>query len=295
MMRRGLLALAATVVIACGTDPNVVVVGSKNFSESVLLGELLAQAFESRGVSVQRKLNLGGTFVCHQALVAGELDAYVEYTGTGYAAILELPTERDQRVVEATLAREYRERWNLHWMQPLGFDNTYAMLVRGEMARRLGITRMSEAVPYAPKWRGGFGFEFEARADGLPGFLEWYGFQFDRQPVAMELGLMYRALADGQVDIVAGNATDGQIKAMDFVHLADDLGYFPVYQAVPVIRADLLERFPRLQEVFDLLGSSISEDAMRQMNYQVDGEGRDVRDVAAEFWAALDTVAVDGS
>lgn len=292
-MGRRLLLMLAMAMHACGADPNVVVVGSKNFSESVLLGELLAQAFESRGVEVRRKLNLGGTFVCHQALVAGELDAYVEYTGTGYAAILQLPTERDQQVVEATLAREYRDRWNLRWMQPLGFNNTYAMLVRGETARTLGITRMSEAVPYVPDWQAGFGFEFLGRADGLPGFLEWYGFDFKRKPVGMELGLMYRALAEGTVDIVAGNSTDGQIESLDLVHLEDDLDYFPVYQAVPVVRADLLDRFPELQEVFDLLGGSISEDTMRRMNYQVDAEGRDVRTVASEFWATIDPRAAD--
>ena len=279
---------ALILTTACGGRPEgAIVVGSKNFTESVVLGEILAQALEARGVPVVRKLNLGGTFVCHRALVAGQLDTYVEYTGTAYAAILELPPERNQDSVRARLAREYRERWGLTWAAPLGFNNTFAMLVRGETARHLRLRTFSDAVPYAPAWRAGFGFEFAARADGLPGLLERYGFRFEREPAAMDLGLMYRALADSQVDLIAGNSTDGQIEALDLVHLEDDRGYFPIYDAVPVARRASLERVPALGAVFEELGGRIDEAAMRRMNFLVDTGKRDVAAVARDFLAGL--------
>jgi osmoprotectant transport system substrate-binding protein len=291
-LRRRIRALLTISLLGCGAAncagrPDAVAVGSKNFSESILLGEILAQVLEARGIPVQRKFNLGGTFICHQGLISGDLDAYVEYTGTAYAAILELPVERDQAVVRATLEREYRERWDVRWMGGLGFNNTYAMLIRGAVARELGLTRFSEAVPYARSWRGGFGFEFEARADGLNGLLEWYGFELERKPLAMELGLMYRALADGAVDLVAGNSTDGQIESLDLVHLEDDRGYFPVYDAVTLVRNGVFIRFPDARSAIALLENSMDEDTMRRLNFAVDGEQRDVKDVAAEFLAGL--------
>ncbi len=286
LVHRLLVLLLGSLSLACSARDGVVV-GSKNFTESVILGEIIAQEVEHRGVPAVRKLNLGGSFVCHQAMLAGDLDVYVEYTGTAYAAILEFPPERDPQRVRAVVDSVYAERWQLLWTGALGFENTFAMLIRGETARRHNLTKMSEAVPYATEWRGGFGYEFLGREDGYPGLLEWYGLELDGTPAGMEPGLMYRALADGTVDIVAGNSTDGQIAALDLFQLEDDLRYFPPYDAAPVVRRAAVERHAVLRDVLRDLGGTISADRMRRLNYLVDVERRDVRDVVAEFLEGL--------
>ena len=273
-------------LIGCGSGGEVTVC-SKNFTESVLLGEIVAQQLERHDIPVGRKLNLGGTVVCHRALVAGEVDTYVEYTGTAHSAILQLPTERDPEVVYRAVDSVYGARWDLEWTEPLGFDNTFAMLVREEAARRHGLVTLSDAVPYAKEWRPGFGYEFMERADGYSGLVETYGLEFRTRPAVMDLGLTYRALADGQVDIIAGNSTDGQIAALGLVHLADDRRYFPPYEAAPIVRRDVLERFPALRGALAALGGTIDEEEMRRMNYLVDVEKRDVAVVAREFLAGI--------
>jgi osmoprotectant transport system substrate-binding protein len=267
----------------CTRDPNVVVVGSKNFTESIILGEIVAQQLERRGVEVSRKLNLGGSFVCHQAMIANEMDVYIEYTGTAYSAILEFPTTRDRDLVWNTVDSVYAKRWSMIWGPPLGFNNTFAILIRGAMARQLGLTTISEALTYAKNWKAGFGFEFVSRPDGLEGLEAWYGLAFATPPAAMDLSLTYRALAEERVDVIAGNSTDGQIEALDLFQLQDDRGFFPPYEAAPVARKAALERHPALREVIEELGGSITEEAMRRMNYLVDAEGRTVTEVAAEF------------
>jgi len=279
----GLLLLTAAAA-ACGRG-NRIVVCSKNFTESILLGEIVAQRLEAAGIAVDRRFNLGGTFVCHEALVAGQVDAYVEYTGTAYAAILKLPPERDPARVRAVVDSAYRARWHVVWTEGLGFENTFAILVRGADARRLHLATVSDAVPHARDWRPGFGYEFMERADGYRGLVDAYGLRFGKSPVEMDLGLLYRALAEGEVDLIAGNSTDGQIAALDLAHLADDRRYFPPYDAVPVIRAEALERFPAARKALASLGGTIDEAAMQHMNYLVDVEKRPVRDVAAEWLA----------
>lgn len=277
----------------CARNPNVVVVGSKNFTESIILGEIVAQQLERRGVEVSRKLNLGGSFVCHQAMVSGDMDVYVEYTGTAYSAILELPTVRDHKLVRNTVDSIYRERWSLIWGPPLGFNNTFAILVRAADARELGIKTISDALGPAQEWKAGFGFEFVSRPDGLEGLGSWYGLEFAGPPAAMDLSLTYRALAEKRVDVIAGNSTDGQIEALDLFHLEDDKGFFPPYDAAPVVRAAALERHPALREVIDELGGTVTEETMRRMNYLVDAEGRTVTEVAAEFIAELHGARID--
>jgi glycine betaine/choline ABC-type transport system substrate-binding protein len=264
-----------------GTD--AVTVGSKNFTESVILGEIVAQVLERAGVDVKRRFNLGGTFIGHEAIRNGQIDAYVEYTGTAYSAILELPVERDPAKVWSRVDSVYRERWDLVWMPPLGFNNTFAMLVRGADARRLGITTLSEAAAYSGRWRPGFGYEFMERADGLDGLVDAYGLEFGERPAVMELGLTYRALASGAVDIIAGNSTDGQIAALDLFHLADDKRYFPPYEAAAVVRTDVLARDPEVGRALRRLTGTIDDVTMRRLNYLVDVERRDVRVVAQEF------------
>jgi glycine betaine/choline ABC-type transport system substrate-binding protein len=279
----GVAAFAA----GCGTGGDRVVVASKNFTEQTILAELVAQQIERRtDVRVDRRFFLGGTFVCHHAIVGGEVDIYVEYTGTALTAILERPPAHDPDAVYASVRDAYAERFDLVWGEPLGFNNTFAILVRGTDALRLGITTISDAAPHTPTWRAGFGYEFMEREDGFPGLAQRYGLEFAETPRTMDLGLTYRALAEGQVDFIAGNSTDGLIAALDLIHLRDDRSYFPPYEAAPVIRRAILERHPEIGVALDQLTGRISDDDMRRLNYLVDVEHRDVPVVVREW---LDT------
>jgi osmoprotectant transport system substrate-binding protein len=272
-------------VAACAPPrPNHPVIGAKNFTEQVVLGELLAQEIEARaGLQVERRFYLAGSYICQQAMIAGRIDAYVEYTGTALTAILKQPVEKDPARVRETIARLYKQRYNIDVGNSLGFENTFAMIVRGEDAARLHIRTLSEAVPYAPEWRLGVGYEFEERPDGLRGLSAAYGLRFDGAPRTMDLGLLYRAIRQHQVDIIAGNSTDGPIKALGLTVLADDKHYFPPYEAVPLMREESLERWPKMRGAIEALSGKVSEDEMRGMNEQVDGEHRDPAEVVREF------------
>ncbi len=266
----------------CG-NAEAIVIGSKNFTEQVILGELLAQQIENQTeLQVVRKLNLGGTFICDQALRAGELDGYVEYTGTAYTAILKNDPIRDPREVYRRVKESYRKE-GIEWLQPLGFNNTFAILIRGEAAERLGVRAISDIAPYTPHWLAAFGYEFSERADGFEGLSEAYDLKFAEPPRVMELGLTYRALAEQRVDLIAGDSTNGLIAALDLFVLEDDKQYFPPYDGVPVFRSETLQRYPQLREVLNRLAGTIDEDQMRRMNYQVDGEGKLVKEVVGEF------------
>lgn len=272
-------------VSACGgSEVPRLVVGAKNFTEQVVLGEILAQHLErSLGARVDRKWNLGGTFVCHHALVAGQIDLYVEYTGTALTAILKESPSRTPREALDLVRERYDREWELDWTEPLGFENTFAMVVRGGDARRLELRTLTDAVPHARGWRLGCGYEFGEREDGLRGLVATYGLEFGEPPRLMDLGLLYRALAERSVDLVSGNSTDGQIVALDLVVLEDDRRYFPPYDAVPVVRRATLERVPGLREALSALGGAISAERMRAMNLAVSGEHRAESDVAREF------------
>jgi glycine betaine/choline ABC-type transport system substrate-binding protein len=284
-VRRAWPALAAALLLAAGCarpGERPLRVGSKNFTEQVILGEIAAQALERAGVPVERRLDLGGTFVCHQALVAGELDLYPEYTGTAFTAILrEKPTGDPARVREE-VARTYSRRWGLAWMPPLGFENTFALVMRGGQAQELGIGRISDLARYGDRLRPGFGYEFLERADGFPGLAAAYGLRFAARPVEMDLGLLYPALAQGKVDVVAGNSTDGLIAAMNLAVLADDRRYFPPYEAAFVVRAPALAR-PGVREALEKLSGAVSVSAMRAMNAAVDRDGKRPEEVARDF------------
>lgn len=275
------LSAAALLALGCG-DRDVVVVGSKNFVEQDILGELLAQELEGRGVPVNRKLHLGGTFLCHRALVEGGIDLYVEYTGTALTAILGREPMQDPQEVYQLVQSEYARKFDLVLGAPLGFDNTFAMAIRRSTADTLGLRVLSDAIPYAGRWTAGFGYEFMSRLDGYPGLRSIYGLEF-KDIRQMDLGLMYRALADGRVDIVAGNATDGQIIALNLVILEDDRRAFPPYQAAPVVRQEALDRYPELGEVLSSLAGAISEEEMRRLNAEVTLRGRDVSEVVREW------------
>jgi len=263
-----------------------IVVGAKNFTESDLLAEIVAQQIERRaGLPVERRLHLGGTFVCHQAITAGQLDLYVEYTGTAFTAILKQPPLTDPDSVFRFVAAEYPLRFHLQWTAPFGFNNTFAILVRRAEAERYRLTAISDLARVAPRWKAGFGYEFLERADGFAGLARIYGLTFSAPPTAMDLGLTYRALADGKVDVIAGNSTDGQIEALHLVALADDRHYFPPYQAAPVVRAAVLERYPALAAALAELGGRISDDEMRRLNALADVQHRDIRELARDWLA----------
>ncbi len=286
-VRRGArIALPALALAAACSRPDVVI-GSKNFTEQDILGEMLAQQIERRtGLVVGRKLHLGGTFVCHEALRAGRIDAYVEYTGTALVAILRRPPTAAADSALAVVRDAYARAFAAEWLAPLGFNNTFAMVVRRGDARALPAPTLSAAAA-ARTWRGGFGYEFAERADGLSGLARVYGLRLEGSPAVMDLGLTYRALADSQVDLIAGNSTDGQIAALGLVALDDDQHYFPPYHAAVVVRAATLARFPELRAALDELAGAISDSAMRRLNALVDVERRDVAAVAREFLAGL--------
>jgi osmoprotectant transport system permease protein len=261
-----------------------VVVGSKDFTESVLLAEIFSQMLEARGVEVVRKFELAGN-VPHESLIAGELDCYPEYTGTSYMAILKYPLNTDARTVYETVKRDYALKFNIEVSPSLGYENTFAVLVRGQDARRLNLKTISDAAAHAGRWRAGFGQDFMSRADGYQGFARAYNLKFAAAPSEMDLSLTYRALADRQVDLIAGNSTDGLITALDLVQLEDDRHYFPPYEAVILIRRDTLALVPAASEVLSLLNGKISTEEMRRLNYEVDGNHRDKREVAREWIA----------
>jgi osmoprotectant transport system substrate-binding protein len=261
------------------------VIGAKNFTEQVILGELLAQEIEATGEKVDRRFYLAGSYIAHQALVSGRIDAYVEYTGTALTSILKQPLDHDPDRVFATVQRIYAQKYDVAVQPSLGFENTFAMVLRKDDADRLHITKLSELGPVAPQLRLGVGYEFEERPDGLHGLNDAYGLRFAGAPRVMDLGLLYRALANHQVDIVSGNSTDGAITALGLLVLADDRHYFPPYQAVPLVRQQALHEHPQLQGALNRLTGKVSESEMQAMNHAVEGNHRDPADVVREFRA----------
>ena len=285
-----IVCLFSFVMICCTQQPQKLVVASKNFTEQVILGELMAQYLEQKlSIRVDRKLNLGGTFICHKALEAGEIDLYVEYTGTAYTAILHKEPKSDPDAVLEETRSAYRSEFDAEWTAPLGFNNTFAMIIRSEDARNLGIRTISDCARYTPGWKAGFGYEFIERKDGFPGLATTYGLKFAAQPTVMDLNLIYKAAAEKQVDFIAGDSTNGMIPKFNLFVLEDDKKYFPPYEAAPVVRRLSLERFDGLEEALNALGGKITEPQMRQMNYAVDVEQRDVKQVVAEFLKKLAT------
>ena len=278
--------LSALLLASCGGPPRIVV-GSKNFTEQVVLGEILAQQIERRlHVTVDRKLNLGGTLLAHEALVQGSIDLYPEYTGTALTAVLKRPPASDAAAVLATVRGAYEAQWKLAWLAPLGFNNTFAMIVRGDDARKKNLATLSDAAHAGP-WRLGVGYEFEQRPDGLPGLLKTYGLPSAGDPVTMDLGLLYSALDSGKVDMIAANSTDGPASVRDVKILADDRHYFPPYDCAVVVREESLLHYPGLRAALESLSGKLSEETMRRLNQQVDGERLPVAKVATQFLDAM--------
>jgi glycine betaine/choline ABC-type transport system substrate-binding protein len=283
-----LVLLFPVALLSCSSsNSNRVVVGSKNFTESFILGELIAQQIENHtNLRVERRFYLAGTYICQQAMLAGRIDIYPEYTGTALTAVLKQKASRDESDIYQRVKREYEKRFALTLGPPFGFNDTFAMEIRGEDARRLRVKTLSEAALFAPHWRAGFGYEFMERADGYRGLAETYGLHFREEPRIMDLGLLARALKDRQIDFAGGNATDGLIPALDLFVLEDDRHYFPPYAAVPVVREQLFEQHPEVSSAIAGLANKISNAEMQRLNYAVDGQHRDTQEVVREFLKA---------
>jgi len=287
MRRRAALAAAVMCVLVAGCSaprPNHPVIGAKNFTEQVVLGELLAQEIEAHSeVDAERRFYLAGSYICNQALTAGRIDAYVEYTGTALTAILKQPVDRNPQRVLETVKNLYQSKYGITVGPPLGFENTFAMVIRGDDARRLKLKTLSQAANDTPQWRLGVGYEFEQRPDGLPGLESAYGIRFEGSPRTMDLGLLYRALEAHQVDMIAANSTDGPIQTLGLTVLEDDKHYFPPYQAVPLVRDEALQRWPAIGEAIQALAGKVTAKDMQAMNEAVDGDHRDPADVVRDF------------
>jgi osmoprotectant transport system permease protein len=273
-------AIAYQQTLSVTPTEGTIVIGSKNFTEQIILGEILAQQIEAKtDLKVDRRFNLGGTFICHEAVKAGKIDGYVEYTGTAFTTILQQQPIPDPKEVYRRVKQAYHEKFQLEIFPSLGFENTFAIVIRQEDAKRLNVKTLSEAAKYTPQWKAGFGYEFFERKDGYPGLAKAYGLKFAQTPQAMELGLVYKALSGKQVDLVAGNSTDGLIPVLELVILEDDKRYFPPYEAVPIFNQKTLEKYPQLPIVITQLTDRISASEMQQLNYQVDNQEKSVKEV----------------
>jgi osmoprotectant transport system substrate-binding protein len=268
----------------CTSKPQKqVVICSKDFTEQVILAEILARHIEAKtDIKVERELNLGGS-LCHQSLTKGKIDLYVEYTGTAYANILKQKPISDPKQVFNYIKQEYPKQFKAEWIEPLGFNNSFAIIVRGDDAKKLNLQSLSQLGKAAPKLRAGFGPEFKDREDGFPGLAKTYGIKFVEEPKELLLGLLYQALQQKEVDVIAGNTTDGLIQSLGLIVLKDDKNYFPPYEAVPVVRSQVLEKYPELRPIIAELSGKISEEDMRQLNYQVDKQQQEAGQVAQEF------------
>ncbi len=284
MDRRSFLSGLALLLCGCVPKASGITIGSKNFTEQLVLGEILAQQISrSTRLPVNKRFYLAGTYICHQALLSGRIDMYVEYTGTALVAILKEPPLADHEKVFTKVKDFYARKFGLEVLPSLGFDNTFAMVMRGNDARRLNLKTLSDAAKISSQLRLGVGYEFMERADGYKGLVSKYGLKFAESPRVMDLGLLYRALQNNQVDMVAGSNTDGLIAALDLVVLEDDLHYFPPYDAVPIVRRDTLQKYPEVGKALEQLSGRISVEDMRKLNYAVDGEKKDAAEVVKQM------------
>jgi osmoprotectant transport system substrate-binding protein len=283
--KRFLFLALLLMLVACGPPrESRIVVGSKNFTEQAILGEIFAQRLEAKtNLHVERRFYLAGSFICHQAILAGRIDIYPEYTGTALTAILKEKPEGSRQAVYDRVKSEYARRFDFTLGPPIGFDDTFAIVIRGEDARRLQLQRLSQAAAYSPQWRPGFGYEFMERPDGYKGLAAAYGLRFAAAPRIMDLGLLTRALKEKQIDLIAGNTTDGLIPALDLFVLQDDRNYFPPYEAVAVMRQETVSRHPEVARALGDLAGKITDHDMQQLNFAVDGNHRDMKEVVREF------------
>lgn len=283
-----IMVLSLLLVTGCGPEGDdgagkpKIIVSSKNYTEQLIVGNMVGLLMEDAGYPVDYKLRLGGTGLIHEALVNGEINVYIEYTGTALTVMLKEDPLSDPDEVYERVKEAYQEKWNLVWLEPWGFNNTYTVTMQREVARELGIEKISDLKDKAGDLVIGATQEFIPRPDGLAGLEEAYGFKF-KEAKGMDPGLMYQALKEGEVDAISGFATDGRIPALDLINLVDDLGYFPPYYAAPVVRGDLLEKDPGIAEVLNKLAYKIDDTVMAELNYKVDGDKKDPAAVAKKF------------
>ncbi|MBW2602712.1 MAG: ABC transporter permease subunit [Deltaproteobacteria bacterium] len=265
------------------TSRRIIRLATKNFTEQLILGEMMAQLIEAKtDVKVQRRFNLGGTMICHGALVNGEIDLYAEYTGTGLTAILKHPVIADPEKALDHVTKVYHERFNLQWLKPFGFNNTYAITVRAADAEKYKWHTISDLQASAQGLRAGFTAEFAERPDGYPGLRQAYNLQF-KEVRDFDPSLMYEAIDKGEVDVICAFATDGRIASYHLKPLKDDRRFFPPYHAAPVIREDILKEYPKIGDVLELLGGIIDDATMQQLNFEVDAKQRQTAEVVTEF------------
>ena len=275
-----LLALVGAFTPAAARES--VVVGSKNFAESRLLAEMFARLLEARTeLVVERRLNLAGTQVCFEALRSGSIDLYPEYTGTGLVTLLGESPRGDASETLNHVRREFLARFDLRWLPPLGFENAYELAVPSELARQHGLRTISDLARVAPDLRAGLGYEFIERADGLPGLRETYGLRF-REVRALQQALKYQAAAARELDCLDVYTTDGRLLVHDLTVLEDDRGFFPPYQAAPLIRGETLRAHPEIGNTLSLLADALDEEAMRALNLRVQEQGEPIERVAQE-------------
>ena len=284
----GALALAVTLE-SCSGSPQAIRVASKNFTEQVVLGEIIAQHLEHKlGRKVERQLNLGGTLLAHRALANGDIDLYPEYTGTALAAVLKEPVNGDAAWVRQRVQAAYMRRFHVEWLAPLGFEDTFAMVIAGPLARSKRLETLTDAAALKEPWDLGVGYEFQQRADGIAALDRTYRLHWKGAPKTMDLGLLYKAMEQGQVNMIAANSTDGLLSKMDLKALADDKHAFPPYEVCIAVRQESLGRFPGLRAALEQLSGKFTNDAMRRLNYAVDGEHRPVAEVAAGFLKTIE-------
>lgn len=268
-------------------------VGAKNFTEQAILAELVKQYLEAHTpLKIRVKKDLGGTFVCHKAIMAGEIDAYVEYSGTAYTAILKQKNSTDPQEVFELVKKEYEKNWQLLWLPPLGFNNSFAVIVRPDEAKKHGLKNISDLVKVQENFRAGFGYEFMERADGYQGMSRHYGFKFKQNPKIMDLGLLYQALKQHEADVIVGSGTDGLIAKLGLVVLEDDKKYFPPYHASLVLRQVSLKRHPQLKTLLENLSGKISETEMQDLNKQVDSDQQNINSVVKNFLSKKNLISL---
>jgi osmoprotectant transport system substrate-binding protein len=266
-----------------GAGSKTIVIGSKDFTENIILGEIIAQMLEAKtDLKVERKLNMGGTFVNFEALKKGDIDIYADYTGTGLTAQLKMDVINDADKVYNIVQKEFNKRFKLKWLRPFGFNNTYAIAVREDFAQKNNITKVSDLVPLAPNLVFGAEHEFFNRQDGYDGMIKTYGLKF-KDVAKMQVALKYQAIAQGKMEVTDAFATDGQLITYKLKVLEDDKNFFPPYYAAPVVRIDTLEKHPEIEEVLNQLGGKINDEEMQKMNYQAEAENKPVEDVAKDF------------
>jgi len=279
----GLAVLTMLFAIACQGGGSAIKVGSKDFTEQFILGEMYALVLENQGFDVERKLNLGGTPVAQAGLESGQIDLYPEYTGTALLTVLNRPISSDSQQVYQTVADSYQEKYNLVWLEPAPMNNTQALVMTPEGAKDYTIKTISDMVAQASQLTLIGPPEFEVREDGLPGLKQVYGdFQL-KKFIPTDPGLRYQALSEGQADVAVAFGTDGEISAFNLVVLEDNQNFFPPYQVAPVVRQETLDKHPGIRDALNQLAPKLTNETMRRLNYEVSGKKREPAEVAREF------------